>query len=547
MKNKTPFIIIIAILLLIIAGLLIFIVTGNKKDSQPDNKQAMEPMQIETVSDAETDTEEASEEEKQDDKKQDDKKQDDKKESSEEKSDCYVTVSPGANWPEGDKFVYQYDIELHNNSSSDLKGWEIRLSGFTGGEIGDNWSGKFSIKDDILTITCVDYNESIAAKSTASIGCQIKFADKDSGLTDKTPELYVDGKLYSSGVSNDKEDSKDSDDSKDSKDKKESSESKDDAKSEKTEKKEKKAPEKGTPLENHGALSIKGTDIVDKNNEKYQLRGISTHGLAWFPDYVNKDSFKTFRDDWGANLIRLAMYTGENGGYCQDGDKDSLKKLVCNGVDYATELGMYVIIDWHILSDNNPKTNQDEAVKFFEEMSSKYASYDNVLYEICNEPNGGTSWSDIKEYAETVIPVIRKNDKDAIIIVGTPTWSQDADIAAEDPIEGESNIAYTVHFYAATHKENIMNKVRTAHDKGLCVFISEFSICDASGNGGIDYDSADEWFKLIDEYNLSYAGWNLSNKDETSSLIAPDCTKISGWSDSDLSETGKWLKEKIGE
>ena len=92
-----------------------------------------------------------------------------------------------------------------------------------------------------------------------------------------------------------------------------------------------------------------------------------------------------------------------------------------------------------------------------------------------------------------------------------------------------------------------MNKVRTAHDKGLCVFISEFSICDASGNGGIDYDSADEWFKLIDEYNLSYAGWNLSNKDETSSLIAPDCTKISGWSDSDLSETGKWLKEKIGE
>ena len=132
-----------------------------------------------------------------------------------------------------------------------------------------------------------------------NIGCQIKFADKDSGLTDKTPELYVDGKLYSSGVSNDKEDSKDSDDSKDSKDKKESSESKDDAKSEKTEKKEKKAPEKGTPLENHGALSIKGTDIVDKNNEKYQLRGISTHGLAWFPDYVNKDSFKTFRDDWG--------------------------------------------------------------------------------------------------------------------------------------------------------------------------------------------------------------------------------------------------------
>ena len=169
----------------------------------------------------------------------------------------------------------------------------------------------------------------------------------------------------------------------------------------------------------------------------------------------------------------------------------------------------------------------------------------NVLYEICNEPNGGTTWSDIKGYAEAVIPVIRANDKDAIIIVGTPTWSQDVDQAADDPITGEENIAYTTHFYAATHKDNIRSKVKTAHDKGLCVFISEFSICDASGNGGIDYDSADDWFSMINEYNLSYAGWNLSNKDETSSLISSSCDKKSGWTDDELSETGKWLKSQI--
>ena len=179
-------------------------------------------------------------------------------------------------------------------------------------------------------------------------------------------------------------------------------------------------------------------------------------------------------------------------------------------------------------------------------MSEKYKDKPNVLYEICNEPNGSTQWSEIKEYAENVIPVIRANDKDAIIIVGTPTWSQDADIASEDPIKGEDNIAYTVHFYAATHKDNIRSKVKTAHDNGLCIFISEFSICDASGNGGIDYDSAEEWSDLIDEYNLSYAGWNLSNKNETSSLISPDCKKTSGWTDEELSETGKWLKDRIG-
>ena len=123
--------------------------------------------------------------------------------------------------------------------------------------------------------------------------------------------------------------------------------------------------------------------------------------------------------------------------------------------------------------------------------------------------------------------------------------SQDVDQAAADPITGEENIAYTTHFYAATHKDNIRSKVKTAHDKGLCVFISEFSICDASGNGGIDYDSADDWFEMINDYNLSYAGWNLSNKDETSSLISSSCDKKSGWTDDELSETGKWLKSQI--
>ena len=310
-------------------------------------------------------------------------------------------------------------------------------------------------------------------------------------------------------------------------------------------KKEKIEPESGTPLENHGKLSIDGTDVVDKDGKQYQLKGVSTHGLAWFPEYVNKDAFQTLRDEWGANVIRLAMYTSESGGYCQDGDKSKLKGLVEDGVEYATELGMYVIIDWHILHDTNPKDNQDEAVVFFDEMSAKYADYDNVLYEICNEPNGSTTWSDIKEYAETVIPVIRANDKDAIIIVGTPTWSQDVDQAADDPITGQDNIAYTTHFYAATHKDNIRSKVKTAHDKGLCVFISEFSICDASGNGAIDYDSAEDWFDMIDEYNLSYAGWSLCNKNETSALIDSGCSKTSGWSDSDLSDAGKWLKNQI--
>ncbi|MCR4601135.1 MAG: cellulase family glycosylhydrolase [Clostridia bacterium] len=298
----------------------------------------------------------------------------------------------------------------------------------------------------------------------------------------------------------------------------------------------------GTPLAVHGALSVSGTQLVDSKGQPFRLKGVSTHGIAWFPDYVNRDAFRTLRDDWGANLVRLAMYSAEYNGYCSGGDRAKLKGLIDTGVKAATDLGMYVIIDWHILSDGDPNIHKAEAKEFFGEMAAKYAGYDNVLYEICNEPNG-CSWSSVRAYAEEVIPVIRAQDPDAIIIVGTPTWSQDVEQVAANPVSRGANVMYTLHFYAATHGDNIRNKARQALAAGTPLFVTEFSICDASGNGGIDYNSAAAWKKLMDSYGLSFAGWSLSNKAETSALISSGCGKTSGWSTSELSETGRWLRD----
>lgn len=175
-----------------------------------------------------------------------------------------------------------------------------------------------------------------------------------------------------------------------------------------------------TPYGQHGALHVENGKLTDADGNIVQLYGMSTHGIAWFPQYINYDSFRTLRDDWNTNCIRLAMYTAEYGGYCAGGDKEQLKQLVRDGVSYATELGMYVIVDWHILSDCDPNQNKDEAIAFFREMSEAFADNDNVLYEICNEPNSGTSWDSIKSYAEEVIPVIREQKPDAVILVGTP-------------------------------------------------------------------------------------------------------------------------------
>lgn len=295
-----------------------------------------------------------------------------------------------------------------------------------------------------------------------------------------------------------------------------------------------------TPVSIHGKLSVKGTNMVDKDGNNFQLKGVSTHGLQWFPQYVNQEAFTYMRDEWGINAVRLAMYSDPNVGYTTQ-----LHEIVNNGVEYAKNAGMYVIIDWHILSDGNPNTNKESAIKFFKEMATKYKEYDNVLYEICNEPNGDVQWErDIRPYAQEVIKEIRNIDKDAIIIVGTPTWSQDVDIAAQKPITGYDNIMYTLHFYAATHKEYLRQKLSTALNAGLPIFVSEFGISDASGNGNVDIAEGNTWIDFLNENNISWMCWNLSNKNESSSLLK-NTDKVTGWTKDELSDEGKWLLDAL--
>ena len=303
-----------------------------------------------------------------------------------------------------------------------------------------------------------------------------------------------------------------------------------------------------TPAGRHGKLKVKGKKLVDAKGKAFQLKGVSSHGINWDvgEPFVNEKSIANLRDEWGANCFRVAMYTEDYNGYCVT-DKASRKKLlntIDRAVKAAKKLGMYVIIDWHILNDGNPKKNQKQAKSFFKTISNKYKKEKHVMYEICNEPNGGTTWTQIKSYANAVIPVIRKADKTAIIIVGTPNWSQDVDVAAASPIKGQKNIMYSVHFYAATHKDDYSNKVKIAIKKGLPVICTEFSACEASGNGNYDFASANKWIKFLNSNKIGYCCWSLSNKPEAASLLKPDCKKTGGFTTGNLSAMGKWLVNK---
>lgn len=305
---------------------------------------------------------------------------------------------------------------------------------------------------------------------------------------------------------------------------------------------------KRTPYAIHGRLKVKGRYLVDKKGKKFQIKGISTHGINWDvgKPYVNKGAFKFLRDKMGANCVRVAMYTEDYNGYCitDENSRKDLLNTINKAVKYTKSLGMYCIIDWHILNDKTPKKYQKQAKAFFKKMAKKYKKKGNVLFEICNEPNGGTSWSEVRTYANSIIKTIRKVNKKVIIIVGTPNWSQDVDIAANSPVKKKKNVMYTVHFYAATHGQSYRDKVQAAINKGLPVFCTEFSCCESSGDGYINTSEGDAWISFLNKNKISYVCWSLSNKAESASLLNSGCQKKSGFSDGDLSTMGNWIKSK---
>ena len=314
------------------------------------------------------------------------------------------------------------------------------------------------------------------------------------------------------------------------------------------------------PVELYGQLRVEGTNLVSESGEPVQLRGMSSGGLQSCFQFFNDDVCDTLIQDWGCTVIRLAMTShGLDNGYTYFPDR--YFNEVCGYIDTLLEHGVYIIVDWHILFDGDPTECQEDAVDFFSRISALYGDNPNIIYEVCNEPNGmryddpeaPVDWDNvIKPYAETVIAAIRENDPDNIIIVGTPTWSQDVDVASLNPIDGD-NIMYTLHFYAGSHGEDHMDKVRTAVDNGLPIFCTEWGVSLDSGNSGVFYTETLEWMDLLNEYNISWCNWSIGTAILESSnalrLYSNHFTveqKIQGhWPDEMLSESGLFVRSLI--
>ena len=291
------------------------------------------------------------------------------------------------------------------------------------------------------------------------------------------------------------------------------------------------------PVNKHGKLKVDGVKLVDTKGNLVVLRGVSFGWHNWWPRFYNAEAVGWLTTDWNCTVVRAAMGVEPKGGYLSKSKWS--EQLICNVVDAAIKNDIYVIIDWH-----SHNILLDEAKVFFKKMAEKYGKYPNIIYEIFNEPERQT-WAEVKAYSEEVIETIRAIDPDNIILVGSPHWCQDVDVAAADPVKGYSNLMYSLHYYAATHKQPLRDKAGIALAKGIPLFVSECAGMESTGNGPLNHKEWNLWLEWMEKNQISWVVWSLADKNETCSMLLPAASSTGDWRPDVIKEWGKISRKTL--
>jgi endoglucanase len=293
-----------------------------------------------------------------------------------------------------------------------------------------------------------------------------------------------------------------------------------------------------TPIDYYGPLKVSGNQLLGKDNTPVQLRGMSLFWSQWIGKYYTVETVNWLKTDWNCNLIRAAMAV-EAEGFLTNPETE--KQKVFTVIDAAIANGIYVIVDWH---DHHAENHMAEAKNFFGELAQKYGDKPNLIYETYNEPLK-VSWTNVlKPYHQAIIDTIRHWDPDNLIVVGTPTWSQDVDVAANNPLT-DTNLAYALHFYAGTHKQPLRDKATAALQKGIALFVTEFGTTDATGDGNVDEEETTIWLNFLDKNNLSWCNWSIADKEESSAALKPNTLPRGNWPTSSLTQSGRYVRTEL--
>jgi len=292
-----------------------------------------------------------------------------------------------------------------------------------------------------------------------------------------------------------------------------------------------------TPVERHGKLSVQGNRIVDEHGAAVSLHGMSLFWSQWQPQYYNESAIRWLADDWNVSVVRAAIAV-HNDGYMEHPRAETARAEAA--IEAAVAAGIYVIVDWHA-HDPEPEA----AIAFFSHIAQKYGDLPNLIYETWNEPLPQYSWAEsVRPYHLSVIGAIRARDPDNLVVAGTPSWSQDVDIASETPLPF-SNVAYTLHFYAGTHKAALRAKTEAALARGVAIFITEWGTTNADGDGGVDVEETQRWWQFIADNQLSDLNWSIADKDEASAALRPGASGRGGWTPAQISPSGHLVRDRL--
>ncbi|MEU7529471.1 cellulase family glycosylhydrolase [Saccharothrix sp. NPDC042600] len=426
---------------------------------------------------------------------------------------CRVDYTVAGQWQGG----FQASVKI-TNVGDPVSGWSLGFTFPDGGQkVTQGWNAGWSQSGTAVTATNVDWNRSLGTGGTADIGFTGTFTGANpaptaftlNGVACTGSPVVTTTTTTTTTTGN--------------------------------------PPVGRTPVEINGQLRVCGVNLCNQYNRPVQLRGMSTHGIQWFDKCYNNASLDALANEWKSDLFRIAMYVQEQG---YETNPSWFTNRVNTLVDMAEARGMYAIIDFHTLTPGDPNYNIDRAKTFFAQVASRNAAKKNVIYEIANEPNG-VGWAAIKSYAEQVIPVIRAADPDAVVLVGTRAWSSlgvsegsnESEIV-NNPVNA-TNIMYTFHFYAASHKDNYRSTVSRAASR-LPLFVSEFGTVSATGGGAFDRASSTAWLDLLDQLKIGYANWTYSDANESSAALRPGTCDGGTYTGSGvLTESGAFIKSRV--
>lgn len=273
-------------------------------------------------------------------------------------------------------------------------------------------------------------------------------------------------------------------------------------------------------------VRVEGNKLVTADGKTLVFRGLN----ASDPDKLEKSGHwdKSYFEEmkrWGATLVRFPVHPTA----WRNRGKDQYLQLLDKGVNWANELGLYVIIDWHSIGNlknemyQNPmyETTQKETFEFWRTIADHYKDNSTVaFFELFNEPTvmggklGTCSWDEWKKLMEETITIIRANGGKAIPLVAGFNWAYDLKEVAQNPINAPG-IAYVSHPYPMKREKPWEDKWTA--DWGYVaqkypVVLTEIGFCGPDDKGAhvpviSDESYGDAITKYCDTNGISYVVW----------------------------------------